>query len=64
MITFDYGNSSYAVKYVVFDCKVCGAGHISFEKDRSDLYKLPETITTKRKKNLEWYFCCEECELK
>lgn len=62
MITFNYSNSSFSFKYAVFDCKVCGSAHISFEKDKYDLYIIPETITTKRKKNLEWYFCCvEEC---
>lgn len=71
MITFLYPgefshriNSSVSLDYITVACKTCGREHITFERDRHHLFRLPETITTDKNKKGEYHFhCVEECQV-
>lgn len=68
IITIEEDNSSISVPYTIFTCALCGRWHISHEKDKHNIFKIPSTIDTSRLKmdapNLkkskgEIYFHCK-----
>lgn len=46
---------------VEFTCKLCGAKHAATELLDCGVAKLPDTITTEKNSNGEWYFKCTQC---
>lgn len=50
MISFEENGSSFSVSYIVFTCVICKMEHISFEKDKYNLFKMPDSIELSRLK--------------
>ena len=71
MITIEENGSSFSVAYTAFVCDLCKMEHISFEKDKYNLFKIPSTIDTsklkadapnlKKVKGANYFHCKDHC---